>query len=481
MTNLHDLEPEIIWNIFNEICKIPRCSGKEQKLQDWIEKWAENNNINFKKDFAGNILLSKPSSPGLENWTGLMLQAHQDMVCEKNLNVSHDFSIDPIKPLVEDNRVKADGTSLGADNGIGLATAMALLVDQSHQHHGLIEALFTVDEEAGGSGVRALKPGFWKSKRMINLDSEEVGTMIINSCGGGNTTYKIEAQKTLVLGMAPLRLEITGLLGGHSGVDIHLPRYNANKLLGEGLGTLNHTTPISIMKFEGGSRGNVIPRDAYCDFLIENNQVKEALEIIQKWSKNIDRSVEQGLKLNILPAKYDAAYSNETSSSLINLIREIPVGPFSWSKEFPGLVQTSNNLATIKTDISGFILNISSRTHDLEDFSKNQMNLKKIGEKNSAKVEQKTGGSGWKVDPNTPFIKLVENIYNNIFEDKVLVTGIHGGLECATISELDPDLKVVSIGPTIKSPHSPQEYVDIKSVTQVYSVVKKVSENLDKE
>ncbi|MCK5671114.1 M20/M25/M40 family metallo-hydrolase, partial [Candidatus Bathyarchaeota archaeon] len=263
---LEGLEPQPVWNIFEQISRIPRCSKDEARLQDWLEGWANENGISFKKDKVGNVLLTrKAASPGVPS---LLLQAHQDMVCEKTPESGHSFKHDSIPLVVSGDRVHAHQTSLGADNGIGMALAMALLVDETLTGNGVIEALFTVDEEAGFTGVRNLKGDFFESKYMINLDSEETGVVIVNSAGGGGTTYTIPYRPKERRARTALRVEVGGLLGGHSGVDIHLPRYNANKLLAEGLVRLHDEYPIRLIEFQGGTRGNAIPRNAFAEVLV---------------------------------------------------------------------------------------------------------------------------------------------------------------------------------------------------------------------
>ncbi|MFC1803419.1 beta-Ala-His dipeptidase [Thermoproteota archaeon] len=475
---LQGLDPEPVWQIFEEISKIPRCSKNEEKLQAYLKKWATENNILYKKDSVGNFLLTREATKGFDWVPTLMFQAHQDMVCVKTPESNHDFNKDPIPLELQSGKVTAHNTSLGADNGVGMALAMALLIDENLTGNGRIEALFTVDEEAGFSGVRNLKPDFFTATHMINLDSEEVGVIIVSSAGGGGTTYSIKFRAKSPDIREGLRIEVSGLLGGHSGVDIHLPRYNANKLLAEGLKGLHSKLPIRLIKFEGGTRGNVIPRDAYADILVLAGHTEKAAKIIDDWAGIIDKSTERGIDIKTRPIKARPAAPIFETEKVINLVSEIPFGPKSWSKEYEGLVQTSNNNGIIKTEESTFKIMVNSRTSDMKDFYDNQRILTELGNKYQVRAEQRSEYSGWKADPNSKLVKLVKKSYGDVLGKKPKVTGIHGGLECGVIAGLKPGINIVSVGPTIKYPHSPFEYVKISSVDTLYKTLLIVAEKM---
>jgi len=481
---LSELEPRIVWSIFEEITKIPRCSGKEQKLQEWIRKWAEENGIAFKQDEVGNILLTKEAAPGCEDYPTLVLQAHQDMVCEKTLESPHNFETDPIPVKIEGDRVTADGTTLGADDGIGIAIALATLIDPTLKRHGKLEVLLTVSEETGLVGAIKMKKGFFTGKRMINLDSEELGVIIVGSAGGGGTRYTIPVEFEEVEGWKGVKLEISGLLGGHSGVDIHLPRLNANKLLGEGLKAVKEEVPLRIMHIEGGTRGNAIARSAYCDFLIPEEKAGKAMEILEKWRAEVEekhRSVERGMKIEFSEIPAGKAISEEKTASIIGIITEVHQGPVSWSKEIEGLVETSNNLGIVRTEEDKVVISASSRSSDMKELAEFRAKLKAIGEKYGAKVDQSPAYPGWKADVKSPFLKLVARNYEKVMGKKPKITAIHAGLECGFLSRFDPELKIVSIGPTVKYPHSPQEFVYIDSVGVLWKVVRAVVEEIGSE
>jgi dipeptidase D len=475
---LKGVQPEIVWDIFERISEVPRCSGKEQKLQEFIERWAKENDVPFRKDAVGNVLLTRKATPGCEDRPTLILQGHQDMVCEKEAKSPHDFSRDPIPLKVDGSRVTADGTSLGADNGIGMAMSMALLIDPSLKRHGKLEAIFTVDEETGFTGIRNMKPDFFTGKRMINLDAEEIGVIIISSAGGGNTEYTIPLTREKPGDWEALRLEVGGLLGGHSGVDIHLPRLNANILLAQGLKKVNKEVPIRLMRIEGGTRGNAIPRSAHAEFLVPRGKKGAATRILEGWAAGLDRSEEKTLSVGVSSTSPSEAANPETSSKVINLVSEIPQGVFSWSSEYEDLVQTSNNLGMLITEPDKIRAPIFSRTSDAEDFKKNQAMLRKLGDKYGVKTDQTAGSAGWKSSPDSPFLKLVERCYQKAYGKKPKATGIHGGLECGIFVQLDPELEIVSLGPTIKNAHSPREYVEIPSVEILWNVIKTVIKQL---
>ncbi len=468
---LEGLEPAPVWTIFEEITRIPRCSKHEEKVQSYLKTWSAEHGIDYKVDDVGNVLLTREPDEGFNTVPALLFQAHQDMVCEKTPESSHDFTKDPISLVVEHGQVQAFNTSLGADNGLGMALAMALLIDEKLVGNGPIEALFTVDEEAGFTGVRNLKPDFFTAKHMINLDSEEVGVVIVSSTGGGGTTYTIRFRSKKVDKKDAIRVSIDGLQGGHSGVDINLPRYNANKLLAECLLTLHKELSIRLASFMGGTRGNVIPRNAYADILIPAGRMDKAVEIIDAWMKTVDKTHEKGLVVKATPTGVVSAVPVHETEIFLNLVSEIPFGPRSYSPDYEGLVQTSNNNGIIRTEDNAFKIMVSSRTSDLKDGYDNQRVLYELGQKYRVKTDQDELRAGWKADPDSPLLKLVETSYSTVMGRKPKVTGIHGGLECGVIAGLKERMDIVSVGPTIKYPHSPSEYVEIPGVETLYKAL----------
>ncbi|HUS78271.1 MAG TPA: beta-Ala-His dipeptidase [Patescibacteria group bacterium] len=475
---LEGLEPRAVWEIFEEISRIPRCSKREQELGRWIKDWAEENGVSFKQDEVGNILLAREAAEGHEGTQTLVLQCHQDMVCEKTEGSPHDFAKDPIPLRVDGDLLRAEGTSLGADNGVGMAIAMAVMVEPRLLVHGRLEAVLTVDEETGLTGAVKMQLGFFTGKRMINLDSEELGVIIISSAGGGGTNYSYPEPPTAAEGWGGLRLNVGGLLGGHSGVDIHLPRMSANKLLGEGLKVVLEEMPIRIAHIEGGTRGNAIARSAHCVFLVPPGRAVEAQVTLKGWGEGLDRFVEKEATVRVSEVDVGRAFSEDVSRRVVGLINDVPQGPYSWSDEFPDLVQTSNNLGVLRTEGDVIRILLSTRSSDKGGLDENQGKLKELGRRYGAETQQRAGGTGWKADPESPFLALVTRCYEEVLGRRPEVTGIHGGLECGVLSRFDPDLMIVSIGPDISYPHSPQELVRIGSVGPLWETVKRVVEEL---
>ena len=410
---LNGLEPEIVWDIFEKISAIPRCSKKEEGVQKFLEAWAWENGVGFGKDEVGNVILIREAAPGCEGYPTLMMQGHQDMVCEKDPESPHDFDVDPILLKVEGDNVSAEGTTLGADNGIGMAIAMALLVDPSLERHGRLEAVFTVDEESGFTGIRNMSPDFFSGKRMINLDSEELGVIIISSAGGGGTEYSIPISREPPGRWEALSVKVAGLLGGHSGVDIHLPRLNANILLAQGLRHLGAETPIRLVYIDGGTRGNAIPRSAKAEVLVPEGRTAKATKVIEEWASGLDRSEEE-IEVKVSKATSKPAVDLEISKKALDLISEVPQGVYSWSEEYEGLVQTSNNLGILKTEEERIRVPVNSRTSDAEDFKGNQEMLRELGGRNGVEFTQRAGGAGWKASPDSPFLKLVAKCYEEV-------------------------------------------------------------------
>lgn len=475
---LEGIEPEAVWRIFEEITRIPRCSKHEEKVQDYLKEWAAEYSLHYNKDEVGNVLLTREASSGYSNSPVLMFQAHQDMVCEKTPESSHDFNVDPIPLMIESGKVSAHDTSLGADNGLGMALAMAVLTDKTLRSNGKIEALFTVDEEAGFTGVRNLEPDFFTARHMINLDSEEIGVIIVSSAGGGGTTYTIGFRPQSPDNREALRISIDGLKGGHSGVDIHLPRYNANKLLAEGLRKLHSEITIRLIHFEGGTRSNVIPRNSFAEILVPSRRLERVKEIIDDWVKKIDKTSERGLKVTVEPIEYHPAAPIRETEQMINIVSEIPFGPKSWSPDYPDLVQTSNNNGIVRTKKNTFTVEVNSRTSDMKDGYDNQRILYELGQKYRVKTEQRALMAGWRADSESKLLRLVKKSYSDVLGRKPKVTGIHGGLECGVIARLRKDMDIVSVGPTIKYPHSPSEYVEVKGVDALYRTLLNVASKM---
>ena len=476
---LEQLEPNLVWQIFKEITKVPRLSKKEAKIRKWVKNWASKNNIKIKEDKTGNLLLSKDAAAGCKKFPTLILQAHLDMVCQKQPNVVIDFEKDPINAFVEGDTVRADGTSLGADNGIGMAIGLAALITPDLKH-GPLEVLLTVDEETGLTGALALEAGFFSGKYLLNIDSEEVGKITISSAGGGGTDFVFNSKLENKSKHKSIKLTISGLKGGHSGVDIDLPRLNAIKLGVDAL--LEHQDTLLLNSLNAGSVSNAIPRDFVCIILVPEKERKNILKNLNQWIKNtldIARTSEPGVSIDISDVSETLAFNSETTKAVLNLLLDINHGPLTYSKEIVGLVQTSSNLAVVQTIDKKISVHVSTRSSVNKELEEVRAKLKEIGLNYGAKVIQDEAYPGWEPNPGAPFLKLVKSIYEEVMDKTIELEAIHGGLECGLFVSLDPELQVTSIGVNIHNAHSPDEYVEIESVGLIWDVVVKIIEHMN--
>ncbi|MHA1303959.1 MAG: aminoacyl-histidine dipeptidase [Candidatus Heimdallarchaeaceae archaeon] len=485
---LADLEPGIVWSIFEEITKVPRPSKKEQKIREWLKSWAKENNIECREDEVGNILLKKPASKGCEKYPTLIIQAHMDMVCQSD-DSNFDFENNPIPVTHDDKYVFAEGTSLGADNGIGLAYGLAALTDPELKH-GPLEVVVTVDEETGMTGAFNMQKGFFTGKYLLNVDSETQGTITISSAGGGGTKYLIPVKFEKVNDYIGLKLKISGLQGGHSGVDIHLPRANAIKVAVTVLKALNqdieenNLTSFRLASIKGGNAHNAIPRECEVTIAVPSTEEKGVIKALKRWKKkNIEeiREYEADFHFDMFEIKEINEVMDLTSTAnILNILDDIQHGVFSYSKFIDGLVQTSSNLATVETRKKEVEIHVSTRSSVMSELEKVRNELKFIGESNKAKVEQSEAYPGWEPNLDSAFLKIVQEAYEKVTMKKVELKAIHAGLECGLFLNLNPELEVTSIGPNIHNPHSPQERVEIESVATLWEVVKAIIGNMGK-
>lgn len=477
---LGDLEPKLVWEIFEEITTIPRPSKKEEKIRSWIKNWAKQNNITIKnEDKVGNLLLRKEATEGCEKYPTLVMQAHMDMVCQKNAGVEIDFENDPVPIVVKEDIVYANGTSLGADNGIGMAYGLAALVDNTLKH-GSIEVLFTVDEETGLTGAFALKPGFFTGKYLLNVDSEDLGTITISSAGGGGTDFILPIKFKELKNCKAIEIFVSGLQGGHSGIDIDLPRLNAIKIGIDGLLALQDES-IQIKNINAGTVHNAIPRSFTAEIVFPKEKRKSVKKKLNDWKNKtltIGREAEPKLKIEIKNSSASKAISNEKTKATLELLDEIFHGPISFSKEITGLVQTSNNLATIKTTKNEILIHVSTRSSVNEELAEARKRLKELGEEKGFTVELDEAYPGWKPNIQSPFLNLVKEKYDEVTQAPTKLVAIHAGLECGLFLALDSNLQVASIGPNIKNAHSPDEYVEIASVGIIWTIIKKLIEDM---
>ncbi len=468
-----DLKPELIWKCFDEVTKVPRPSCHEEQIRNFLIDFAKRHNVAVKTDACGNVLMHKDASEGYENAPVVILQSHMDMVCEKNGDVEHDFYKDPIDTYIDGDWVKARGTTLGADNGIGIAAAMAVMIDPDLKH-GPVEALFTVNEEIGLEGAQNLGEDMLGGNILLNLDSEDDGEIFVGCAGGIDTTAWFDYKRSL----APehfsyLKIQVKGLLGGHSGGDIHLGRANANKLAARFLWECAQKWNVELSEFDGGNLRNAIPREAYAIFGIETklaDDVKAQLACYADQIKKEYAGIEPSLEITIEDVeKPDYTIDQDTSIALIRALYCAPHGVISMSRDLEGLVETSTNLAAVKMEEGNRIKvttsqrsSVESRKYDIAG------QVEAVFQLAGAKVDHSDGYPGWAPNMNSPIMKIAADAYEELFGVKPAIKAIHAGLECGLFLDKYPHLDMVSFGPTMTGVHSPDEQLLIPTVDKFW-------------
>ncbi|MCU7495818.1 MAG: aminoacyl-histidine dipeptidase [Ignavibacteria bacterium] len=469
------LKPETLWQRFYEITQVPRPSKSEGKIREYLKDFAKKNNLQVKEDEVGNIVISAPAAPGYEKAGTVVLQGHVDMVCEKNKGTQHDFDNEGLKLEKDGEWIKARGTTLGADNGIGVAAALAVLTDKEIKR-GPVECLFTIDEETGLTGANNIQPGFITGKALLNLDSEEDGAFYVG-CAGGLDTQGIFSADYIdkTQGYSAYNLLVSGLKGGHSGMEINTGRANAIKVMGRVLKALN-STGLLLVRLEGGSKRNAIPREAEAVVLLQPAQEKAALEIIRQMEeqlKNEFKVTDNGLKIDLTAAdgEYKKAFSTEFQKRLVNAILGLPHGVLSMSADIPGLVETSTNLATISMEGDKLVIGTSQRS-SIESAKWYAAHIvESVLELAGAEIRQGDGYPGWKPDMNSEALRVSKKIFEALFNGEPEVKAIHAGLECGILGDKYPGLDMISFGPTIIGAHSPDERVNIPTVERFYRLL----------
>ncbi|MCC8146668.1 MAG: aminoacyl-histidine dipeptidase [Bacteroidales bacterium] len=464
-----DLKPNEIWTFFDQITKIPRPSKKEEKIVNFLLEFAQKHQLEVKTDKALNVLIKKPATPGKENLKTLILQSHVDMVCEKNNDIRFNFDTDPIQTYVEDDWVKAKGTTLGADDGIGVAATMAILASEEIEHGPLV-ALFTTDEETGLNGANSLSPDFLQGDILLNLDNEDWGEFCIGCAGGKNTlgtfTYEeVYAPKNYFW----FEVSVSDLKGGHSGSDIHKELGNANKILARYLYSLMKEAPISLSAIDGGNLHNAIAREAKAVVgipLAFKEKTSVLLNILQADLLNELPSEDRAVKLNIQSTDAPAtSMDSKTANNLIMALYALPHGVMGWSFDMPGTVETSTNLASVKMQEGHKILVTTSQRSSANSSKENISDMVSATFKLAgAEVRSTDGYPGWKPNPDSPILRVSEKVYEEMTGEKPRVISIHAGLECGLFIEKNPELDAISCGPTITGAHSPDEKIKISTV-----------------
>ncbi|MBN1387509.1 MAG: aminoacyl-histidine dipeptidase [Bacteroidales bacterium] len=472
---LDNLEPAKVWFYFEEICKLPRLSKNEGQIRQYLLDFADRNNLESKTDRAGNVLIKKPADPGYKNRKSVVLQSHMDMVGEKDAATEHNWLKDPIVPFIDGKWVKAKDTTLGADDGIGMAAKLALLSDKEIKT-GPVECLFTVDEESGMTGAIQLEKGFFESRILINLDSEDEGELFIGCAGGMDTIADMPfAREEADSDHTVLKISVTGLHGGHSGDEIHKGYANSVKIMTGLLQLLTSKYGIRLSEFNGGNLRNAIPREAFAHVTCDKDYVddikKDAAEYLQKL--NDEHSfTEEGIEITVSTA-CSVAYviDHKSHKSLLNALDQCPHGVISWSEDMEGLVETSTNLASVKFK-DNTIMIVTSQRSSVESLKEDiARRINRIFTENNATVHHSKGYPGWKPDTNSEILKITSQSYRKLFNTEPVVRAIHAGLECGLILEKYPGLDMISFGPTIKGAHTPQERLDIETTKKFWSLL----------
>ena len=472
MRLLAGLKPESVWRYFEEICKIPRLSKDEGKIRRYILDFAHLHNLDSSEDKVGNIVIIRPASEGMENVKVVVLQSHLDMVGEKNSDHPHNWSIDPIMPVIIDSWVTAQGTTLGADDGIGIAVQLAILSDP-FLRTGKLECLFTIDEESGMTGANNLGPDFFKGRILINLDSEDEGIIFIGCAGGidtvGTLKYKTEKEP---YNSSAWEISLTGLHGGHSGDEIHKGYGNSVKIMTRILSDLSKLYNIRITRFNGGNLRNAIPRESFATITAPASYSKriirylsEIFEILSNEFGTLEPELKIDFKSIELP---ETVIDIESQTKLLSVLDAIPHGAIEWSKEMKDLVQTSTNLASVKFENNNEITIVSTQRSSIES-SKKEIALKVEGYLKSygATTTHSDGYPGWNPNLSSEILQITKNSYLKLFQKEPLVKAIHAGLECGLIYEKYEGIDMISIGPTIRGAHTPEEKIDIET-TQMF-------------
>ena len=461
--------------IFSRISTVPRASGNEKKISEWIEAWAREQGFDHAKDRAGNVVVRVPATHGNESLPPVILQSHLDMVCEKIPESSHDFAVDPLRLVIEDDWLRADGTTLGADNGIGMAIGMALAEDRSSRRPAL-ELLFTVEEETGLSGVQNLDTGMLRGRLLINIDSEEEGALTIGCAGGENGRIDLPVtREEIPFSHVSCQLAIAGLRGGHSGMNIGEKRGNANKILARLLDALMSEVPLQLVSLEGGTRSNVIPRDAVAVFALPADAVQKAQQLTKMAAKAVAEEfaeMEKNLSINLVPGRLPAAIEKALSAAdsrrAIRLLINLPHGVHQWSAELDGVVETSNNLAIVRSKKEVVNILCFQRSSKMEELQSLTSRIGLLAAQHGARFHRDGLYPGWQPRLDSPLLAHCRNIYKQVFNREAKISMTHGGLECGILGSKLPDLDMVSLGPTIENPHSPQERAHIPSIRSVY-------------
>lgn len=480
--DITELKPTEVWQQFDKICKVPRPSKKEGRMIDFLMNFGKSHNLETLRDDAGNVVIRKAASPQMANCQTVVLQSHIDMVCEKTADSSHNFETDPIEPIIDGEWVHANKTTLGADDGIGVATQLALLASQTVQHPPL-ECLFTVDEETGLTGAFAFDPKLLKGRTLINLDSEDEGQIFIGCAGGINTVAQFSYTTQKVAdGQSAFEIEVKGLRGGHSGDDINKGLGNANKILNRFLWNATKSFGLHLCKFDGGNLHNAIPRDVKATITIDSQCVKDFENYLHKFTQTIASELkytEPQFSMSLAPTELPAeCLTASDQNRLLNAIYGCPNGPIAMSHALPGLVETSTNLASVKMKENNVIEIVTSQRSAIESARDDIANMvESVFAQAGATVTHSEGYPGWEPNTDSKILQTAVTSYRRLFDREPEVKAIHAGLECGLFLKKIPNMDMISIGPTLRGVHSPSERIEIKTVEMFWDFLIDILKN----
>jgi len=463
-----NLDPKELWMNFHSLTQVPRPSKHEDKIQEFMLRFGEGLGLETFRDHIGNIIIRKAATPGYEDRKGIILQAHLDMVPQKNTATVHDFEKDPISTIIEGEWVKAQGTTLGSDNGIGVAAIMAVLASKDLPH-GPVEALFTCDEETGMTGANELKPGVLKGDILLNLDSEDEGELYIGCAGGVDVTANIKFDKVEVpLSHIPFKINLTGLKGGHSGLDINYGHGNATRILNQLLLQASDQFGARLADIEGGNLRNAIPREAYAIVVVPETRkgdFKEFVAGFEKNAKEMFHDADPGLSITLSETKMpDYLVDEKAQTQLYKAVAELPNGMISMVKDMPDVVETSTNMSIVRSQNGTLFIACLLRSASDDDKMKLAEKMTAILKSHGANPEVSGEYPGWKPNIHSPILEAMKEVYRVHFGKVPAVKVIHAGLECGILGAQYPNWDMISFGPTIRGPHSPDEKVHIESV-----------------
>ena len=480
-TALDHLEPHAVWKHFAALAAIPRASEKEAAARDYVLALAARLGLDFTQDSAGNTVVRKPARPGKEGAIPAAIQGHLDMVCEKNEGTAHNFDTDPIRPVVDGDWVRAEGTTLGADNGVGVAAALAVM-ESDTVAHGPLEFVFTIDEESGLTGAVQFPSGVLKSKYFLNLDNEEENTLCIGCAGGVNTVARRKIARRAAPAGDAWRIKVSGLAGGHSGVDIHRGRGNALRILGRVLLALNDRLPVTIAEVHGGSKRNAIPREGFALIVLDSAHTDEMRRLVADYQGEARADLgafDPGLRISVEAAgRPEQVIAVEDAAAIVGILTAQHHGVLAMSPDIPGLVQTSTNLATAATDQDAVEVGTSQRSSIESSKRAAARMVATVFGFAGFEVEHSGDYPGWKPEPGSDIVRTAQAVHQDVLGRKAELIAMHAGLECGVIGEKYPGMQMISFGPQIVDVHSPSERIKISSVGPFYRFLTGLLEKL---